>query len=225
MGRTFAISDIHGCFETFHNLVTRKIGLTKSDKLILLGDYIDRGEKSKEVIDFIIDLLETGFDVTPLAGNHEEMLVDSFSNPEMLPLWLLNSGMSTLQSFGIQDINDIEKKYLDFFVNLKYYETEGNFLFVHAGFNDFAPDPFSDKHGMIWECRTFYENPLLKGKTIIHGHRPKRQEYIKKLINENSKVIPIDTGCVYDKDQGYGVLSALDVGSMKLISVENSNAK
>jgi serine/threonine protein phosphatase 1 len=224
MSRLFAISDIHGCYDTFYNLVINKLRLTKSDRLILLGDYIDRGEKSKEVIDFIMDLINMGYDTTPLAGNHETMLLDAWRNNDMLPLWLLNNGISTMQSFGIKDINFLEKKYLDFFHNLKYYEKEGNFLFVHAGFNDFAPDPFSDIHGMVWECRTFYENPVLSNKTIIHGHRPKRPEFINKLISENSKVIPIDTGCVYEKEIGYGYLSALEVATMKLISVENKYA-
>jgi serine/threonine protein phosphatase 1 len=221
MGRLFAVSDIHGCYETFHSLLINHIGLTKSDRLILLGDYIDRGEKSKEVIDFIIDLLDTGFNITPLLGNHEEMLLETWKNQDMLPLWLLNSGMTTMESFGIHDIQQVEKKYLDFFLKLKYYEKAGNFLFVHAGFNDFSSDPFSDIHGMIWECRTSYENPELRAKTIIHGHRPKMSEIILKLISENSKVIPIDTGCIYEKELGYGKLSALDVGNMKLISIEN----
>ena len=221
MGRLFAISDIHGCYETFQRLVIEHIGLTKSDRLILLGDYIDRGEKSREVIDFIMDLMNMNFDITSLSGNHEVMLLDSWKNPDMLPLWLLNDGMSTMQSFGIQNINHIEKKYIDFFLNLNYFEKEGNFLFVHAGFNDFAPDPFSDKHGMLWECRSYYDNPELRDKIIIHGHRPKRVETIEKLIRENSKVIAIDSGCVYEKEVGYGYLSALDVGNMKLFSVEN----
>ena len=222
MGRLFAISDIHGCFDAFHTLVIKHIKLTKSDKLILLGDYIDRGNKSKEVIDFIIDLIKVGFDITPLTGNHEAMLLDVWRNNNMLPLWLLNEGMATLQSFDIQNISEIDKKYLDFFLKLNYYEKQGNFLFVHAGFNDFAPEPFSDKHGMIWESRTYFKNPELRTKTIIHGHMPKRPEYIEKLISEKSKVIPIDTGCVFVKELGYGYLSALDVGNMKLISVENS---
>jgi serine/threonine protein phosphatase 1 len=222
MGRLFAISDIHGCYDTFNTLLINHIGLKKSDRLILLGDYIDRGEKSKEVIDLIIDLIDSGFNITPLMGNHEEMLIDTWKNSEMMPLWLLNSGITTLESFRIHDIQQVDKKYLDFFLKLKYYEKVGNFLFVHAGFNDFSPDPFSDIHGMIWECRTFYENPQLRNKTIIHGHRPKLPEMILKLINEKSKVIPIDTGCVYEKEPGYGKLSALDIGNMKLISIENN---
>lgn len=221
MSRLYAISDIHGCFETFYELVVRQIDLKKSDRLILLGDYIDRGEKSKEVIDFIIELDRKGFDIIPLAGNHEAMLVDSYQNPEMLPLWYMNSGMTTLQSFDIRDITDIGKKYIDFFLKLRYYEISANFIFVHAGFNDFAIDPFSDLHGMIWECRMQYDNPVFAGKTIIHGHRPKTTDYVKKLINEKSKVIPIDTGCVYEKELGYGNLSALEVNSMVLISVVN----
>jgi serine/threonine protein phosphatase 1 len=221
MSRLYAISDIHGCFDTFYELLIRQIDLKKSDKLILLGDYIDRGEKSKEVVDFIIDLDRKGFDITPLAGNHEAMLVESYQNPDMLPLWYLNSGMTSLLSFNIQDIADIDKKYINFFMNLRYYEMSASFIFVHAGFNDYLPDPFSDRHGMIWECRMQYDNPVFMEKTIIHGHRPRTPDYVKRLINEKSKVIPIDTGCVYEKELGYGNLSALEVNSMNLISVAN----
>lgn len=221
MNRVFAISDIHGCFNPFYDLVVNRIGFNKKDKLILLGDYIDRGDRSKEVIDFIIDMIKKGFDVTTLTGNHEVMLVDAYQNPNMLPLWYLNSGVTTLISFGIKDIINIDNKYINFFMKLKFFEIIGDFIFVHAGFNDYAKDPFSDKHGMIWENRLFYENPVFSGKTIIHGHRPKTVNYVKKLINEKSKVIPIDTGCVYEKELGYGNLSALEVTTMNLISVPN----
>ncbi len=221
MGRLFAISDIHGCFRTFYELVVKIIDLKKTDRLILLGDYIDRGEQSKEVIDLITDLKKKGFDVTPLMGNHEQMLVDTYYDSGVLPLWLMNSGMSTLLSFGIQDIREVDREYVDFFTSLEYYKVIGNLLFVHAGFNDYAEDPFSDKYNMIWECSPYYENPVLMDKIIIHGHRPKTIQYVKKVLSEKSNVIPIDTGCVYGKDQGYGYLSALDVNSMTLSSVPN----
>lgn len=224
MGRLFAISDIHGCFKPFYELVVNTVKLKKSDQLILLGDYIDRGDQSKEVIDFIIELYEKGFNITALTGNHEVMLSDAYQDPDMLPLWLMNSGMSTLSSFGIQDIREIDNHYLDFFTNLEYYKTFGNFIFVHAGFDDYAINPFSDNYSMVWECRLSYDNPVLWGKTIIHGHRPKTISYVKKLISEKSKVIPIDTGCIYEKEQGYGNLSALEVNSMTLFSVPNQYA-
>jgi len=219
MSRLFAISDIHGCFKPFYELVTRGIDLKKSDRLILLGDYIDRGDQSREVIDFILDLTAGGFDITPLTGNHEIMLVDSYNDPEMLPLWLMNSGMTTLLSFNLDNIRELEDKYLRFFTGLDYYVSTGNCLFVHAGFNDLEADPFSDRYHMIWECSTSYSNPLLSDKTIIHGHRPKHLDFVRKQIVNRSNVIPIDTGCVYEKELGYGFLSALEVNTMELISV------
>jgi serine/threonine protein phosphatase 1 len=161
------------------------------------------------------------FDIIPLAGNHEAMLLDSYTDPAMLYLWNMNSGETTLQSFGVLNVQDIEKGYIDFFSCLKYYESIGNYLFVHAGFNDCDADPYSDTNHMIWESRLSYENPVLFGKTIIHGHRPKTLEFVRKQVNEKSGVLPIDTGCVYGKEMGYGFLSALEVNTMNLLSVPN----
>jgi serine/threonine protein phosphatase 1 len=221
MSRLFAISDIHGCYKPFYELIVNKIDLKKSDRLILLGDYIDRGENSREVIDFIIDLIKKGFDITPLTGNHEQMLINAYNDIEELPLWIMNSGDSTLLSFGSMDIREMGGKYIDFFTSLEYYKKIGNFIFVHAGFNDYASDPFTDNYNMVWECRPSYENKVFWGQTIIHGHRPKFLDYILKLIREKSNVIPIDTGCVYEKELGYGMLSALEAGSMTLFTVPN----
>jgi len=221
MGRLIAIGDIHGCYRTFYELVNKHIGLKKSDRLILLGDYIDRGPAIKEVVDYIMDLIATGFDVTPLMGNHEWMMVGSYDDPAMLRLWYYNEGMTTLSSFGVTSVLEISIRYIGFFRNLKYYEKVGDFYFVHGGFNDDIEDPFSDTESMIWESRLSYKNPIFEGKRIVHGHRPKQLEYTKKLVEENSHVLPIDTGCVYGREMNYGYLTALDVNSMKLISIEN----
>jgi serine/threonine protein phosphatase 1 len=221
MNRLFAISDIHGCFKPFYELVVNVIKLRKSDRLILLGDYIDRGEQSKEVVDFIMELQKGGFNVTPLIGNHEVMLINTWTDPDILPFWLMNNGMPTLQSFGIEDIRDLGNQYFRFFNSLDYYLILGNTIFVHAGFNDLADDPFSDKQTMIWECSLSYKNPVLSSKTIIHGHRPKTIPYVKKLISLKSNVIPIDTGCVYGTERGYGFLSAIEINSMTLFSTPN----
>ena len=124
-------------------------------------------------------------------------------------------------SFGIEDIRELDNKYLIFFSELDYFLESGNHIFVHAGFNDNILDPFSDRHTMVWECTPVYENPVLRGKTIIHGHRPKTIDHVKRIISKSSKVIPIDTGCVYDKELGYGYLSALEIVTMNLLSVPN----
>lgn len=221
--RLFAIGDIHGCFDTFRELVEYNINIRKSDKVVLLGDYIDRGYQSKEVIDYIIELKSNGFDIIPLIGNHESMLLDALYNDDLFPIWFQNGSSETLESFGIKRIKDLDRAYIEFFKSLQHYFSCNQYLFVHAGFNDVVSDPFSDKFQMLWSRREKYTNPVLNEKVIIHGHSPIPQYVCKQLINGNSGVINIDTGCVYTDKAGYGVLSAIELYSMKLYSAINNS--
>ena len=133
--------------------------------------------------------------------------------------WIKNGGDETLKSFGITSIKDIPPKHLDFFTNLKNYFSIDDYLFVHAGFNDKILNPFQDTYSMVWKSQVEYLNPLLAGKTIIHGHRLITVEHCEKLKNENKQVINIDTGCVYNEKVGYGKLTAIELYSKLLFSV------
>ena len=217
--RLFAIGDIHGCLDSFRKLVEDKIKISNKDKLVLLGDYIDRGKQSKEVIDYIIELQQKGFDIIPLIGNHESMLLDAVDNDELYPKWIQNGGSETMESFKINSLKEIDQRYIDFFKGLRFYYSLNNFLFVHAGFNDEIINPFADKYHMIWTCRKKYSNPILRDKIIIHGHSPISESSCKKRIQENDPVINIDTGCVYSDKIGYGSLSAIELYSEKLLSI------
>ena len=214
--RLFAIGDIHGCYKAFRTLVEQKIKIKKSDKIILLGDYIDRGPHSKEVIDYIIELQNNGFDIIPLRGNHEAMLLDAFDKGERLSLWIQNGGSETLKSFGISYLKDLAPRYLEFFNKLPYYFEFEEYIFVHAGFNDGLNNPFDDKYHMIWKCRERYEHPSLKDKTIVHGHCPITVTTCNERVLSNNKVINLDTGCVYSDSDGYGSLSALELYAYSL---------
>ena len=75
-GNRYVISDIHGCFITFKQLVEEVIKLNKSDQLCLLGDYVDRGPSTQAVLDYIIELIELGYNIFPLRGNHENDLLE-----------------------------------------------------------------------------------------------------------------------------------------------------
>jgi serine/threonine protein phosphatase 1 len=217
--RLFAIGDVHGCFDKLKALIEGKIHLQKSDKLILLGDYIDRGSQSKEVIDYIVELKEKGFDIIPLRGNHEDMLIDFIFDKKNLSLWIQNGGSETLKSFGISSLESFESKYIDFFKDLPYYSSYEEFLFVHAGFNDEANNPFEDKRHMIWKCRENYKHLLLENKIIVHGHYPIKESILKKQLLESKSVINVDTGCVFSDKVGYGKLSAIELYTKILYSV------
>lgn len=217
--RLFAIGDIHGYFDSLKELVENKIQLQKNDKLILLGDYIDRGDKSKEVVDFIMELQEKGFDVVPLIGNHEVMLLDTFEDEKNISRWIQNGGNETLKSFGISSVKDIESKYIKFFKDLRYYYAFENFLFVHAGFNDNVLNPFTDYYSMLWKCKESYTNPLLANKTIIHGHNPISTSKCEERVISKHRVINIDTGCVYNDKEGFGRLTAYEYYTERILFV------
>lgn len=217
--RLFAIGDIHGCYEVFKTLVEQNIRIQKSDKIILLGDYIDRGTHSKEVVDYIIDLQNKGFDIVSLIGNHEVMLLDASNNNDLLSKWIQNGGSETLKSFGIISLKSLETRYLEFFKGLNYYFVFEEYLFVHAGFNDKINNPFGDRYHMIWECKENYKHPSLKNKTIVHGHSPISETLCKEKLQRNNQVINIDTGCVYTGKVGYGKLTAIELYSRVLFSI------
>ena len=217
--RLFAIGDIHGCFDSLKELVKNKIQLQKDDKLILLGDYIDRSNKSKEVIDFIMELQEKGFDVVPLMGNHEAMLLDAHKDEKNISKWIQNGGDKTLKSFEISSLKDIESKYIKFFKDLRYYYSFENFLFVHAGFNDNVLNPFTDYYSMLWKCKETYTNPLLSDKTIVHGHNPISVAKCEERVLSKHRVINIDTGCVYKDNEGFGKLTAYDFNNQRILFV------
>jgi predicted MPP superfamily phosphohydrolase len=217
--RLFAIGDIHGCFDQFRVMVEERIKIRKSDRIILLGDYIDRGFKIREVIDYIIDLIENDYDVIPLIGNHESMMLDAIDNERRLSNWFMNGGHETLYSFGIESPDKLNKRYLDFFRNLRYYYIQDQFIFVHAGFNDDITDPLEDKIQMIWSRRETYSNTFFTDKVIIHGHTPIPFTICREQVESGTRFVNIDTGCVYDELGGYGHLTAIELFTRELYSV------
>lgn len=217
--RIFALGDIHGCFNPLKELIENKIQLQKNDKLIFLGDYIDRGPNSKEVVDYIIELIDNEYDIVTLLGNHESMLIDAYFNTTSVSKWIQNGGAETLKSFEINSLINLDSKYLDFFNNLKSYFEHDEYLFVHAGFNDEHENPFVDQYSMLWTSREKYVNSLLKDRTIIHAHAPVSLDITKKQITNNSKVINIDAGCVYSTPN-LGKLIAYEVNTRSIFIVK-----
>jgi len=217
--RIYAIADIHGCFNAMKDLIENKIQISKEDKLIFLGDYIDRGPDSKKVLDYIMDLQNNHYDIVTLRGNHESMLIDAWYNESAMSKWILNGGSETLLSFGIDKLKNIDSKYMHFLENLNYYYELDKYIFVHAGFNDSIEDPFSDKYSMLWNSREQYSNPLLIDRTVIHGHAPASLNIIQKQIANNTGVINIDGGCVYTNTR-YAKLIALEVNTRTILIAE-----
>jgi serine/threonine protein phosphatase 1 len=194
MKKLFAIGDIHGCYDRLKALVG-KIPIDFSrDTLLFIGDYIDRGPHSAEVVDYLIQLKKRVKEVIFLKGNHEDML-DKFLSGDDRFTYLLNGGQQTLDSYLKKPVQSesfpIPSDHIEFFKSLRlYYETE-EFIFVHAGLRPRTPLETQSTEDLLWIRDNFISTKYDFGKRVIFGHTP-----LKKPLVEPNK-IGIDTGAVY----------------------------
>ena len=217
--RRFVIPDIHGCEMTFSRLLKDVIRLQKTDSLYLLGDTIDRGPRSKGVIDTISNLRAEGYEVHPLRGNHEDMLLKSCRDRTYFHLWMLNGGSATLTSFGVEDGCEIPLPYRSFIESWPYYIELPDYILVHGGLNFRIADPLTDTEAMLWSRDVTAHKELIGGRRLIGGHTPLRREEIRHSINQDR--IMLDNGCVYKGEPGLGSLAALELNAMTLYFQEN----
>lgn len=218
--KTFVVGDIHGCFNTLNHLLMNICNVNKKDKIILLGDYIDRGPFIKETIDFIIGLIELDYNIICLRGNHEQLLLDSLKNPKSMIQWLKNGGETTMNSFLVMNPLFLDDKYINFFENTKLYHFEDDFLCVHAGLNFDINDHFSDTKAILTSRISNVIPEKIGNRRLITGHTPKTIAEINQSLNTNQ--IRLDGGCVYHKKvTNLGKLVALEINEMNLYYTDN----
>lgn len=226
------VGDVHGCYKTLRRLVEEIVGVSKDDKLYFVGDYIDRGPSSKQVLDYLIELKNNGYQIYPLKGNHEEMLINAYldQSSNNFLLWMMNGAETTFRSYGIEpsalmgeaSLNELPEQHISFMRKMPYYYKLEKYILVHAGINFASEKPFEDYVSMVW-CRDC-ENYLSAsgGRTIVHGHTPIPLEFIQSSVDEGIAAdINLDAGCVYTDMVGMGNLVALDLESLRIYSTEN----
>ena len=236
--RKIAISDIHGCLNTFKALLDQ-LGLTKTDELYLLGDYVDRGPDSKGVLDLILQLRKEGYKVRCLLGNHEDMMVRSMTSFDELDMWLLNGGNPTLESFGVSYVEDVPQAYIDFINEMEYCIEVDEYLLVHAGINFIPPnpksgqgdflfrifDPLQDRKSLLWirDWHQDIDKEWLGERIVVHGHTPLLKSEILQMHRdiEKKQVLDIDNGGFVTFQQGMGQLCAFDMTNRELYFQKN----
>ena len=219
--RTFVVGDVHGCSKTLSRLLN-VIGLEPTDTLYLLGDYIDRGPDSRGVIDILLVLQGDGFDIRPITGNHEQLLIVATQSEvfEDLEQWLENGGNTTLMSYGVDHPNDIPSEHPAFLEGLPYYRMTSQHLFVHAGLDFSLDDPLSvaGRTAMIRTRDAKVNSRKIGGRTLVTGHSTKTLDEIRNSLT--SKHILTDNGCYLGTEfsgKGKGNLVAVNLDTGELI--------
>jgi len=198
--RVLAISDIHGYLSSLEKLIS-VISPSNEDLCIFLGDYIDIGPQSYDVVEFLIEFKKTFPQSVFLKGNHEEMFLNYLSGIGKNK-FLLNGGYSTLKFYTCDSGMNIPESHTDFYSSLcLYYEYENN-AFVHAGFLPGVPFNENTANTMLWIRDEFYKSEYDWGKKIIFGHTPFSRPY-----HANNK---LGINCDY---QNKGVICCYEVYS------------
>jgi serine/threonine protein phosphatase 1 len=202
-GRLIAIGDIHGCSTALRTLL-EAIDPHPQDTIVTLGDYVDWGPDSRDVIEQLICLAKR-CNLIPLLGNHEEMLLEALDSESKLRTWLDRGGEETLNSYPYEGGEDIIPwNHVEFIRKCReFYETSTH-IFVHANYDPHLALEYTGRTTLGWKFIEG-ENVLQKhfsGKTVVVGHTPQVSGFVLNL----GYLICIDTDC----SRG-GWLTALDV--------------
>ena len=204
MGRTIAIGDIHGCAFALDTLL-EAIQPTHADQIICLGDMIDFGRETREVIDCLIDLSDS-CQLIGILGNHEEMLLNALENPRLVETWLNLGGWDTVNSYRYAgSLDDIPLEHIVFIQGFRDYFETSHSIFTHANYAPQQPLSETPAHTLRWSLlEQPYPGPHQSGKKVFVGHTEQSSGEVLDL----GHVCCIDTTC-----HGYGWLTAIDVGT------------
>lgn len=217
----YAIGDVHGR----QDLLERLVQLIEEDaaqlpegvkpQIVFLGDYIDRGLQSRDVINYFTSGAVDKFDPIYLMGNHEEALLRFLQEASFGSQWARYGGAETLYSYGLMPPNqrrslnsheemaavtdawtkvwhDFHKQlpaeHLAFFQSLKHYYIAGDYLFVHAGLRPGVELESQTKRDMLWIREEFLESNGQFPQIVVHGHTP------EEAIHRDNRRIGLDTG-------------------------------
>lgn len=209
-GVIYAIGDVHGCLDELRQLEQKIVddaeGIDGEKWIIMLGDYVDRGDQSASVLDHLLAKAPRDFKRVCLAGNHEEMMLRAMSQHHARQQWLKSGGRETLQSYGISmglgtsprpassqfDAilqSRIPDEHIEFLRNLPASLKVDDYFFAHAGIRpDVSLDQQSEQD-LLWIRDDFLSVELNHKPVIIHGHTPAPDPQIAPGR------IGVDTGC------------------------------
>jgi serine/threonine protein phosphatase 1 len=207
--RIYAIADIHGRLDLLHDVMSRIAVDATSNRpsgellLVFLGDYVDRGPSSAQVLDYLIKV-KGEWSTVILKGNHEAMLLDFLEDPLVLKNWGAWGGFNTLLSYDVapplqpsdEDCRRLSaelkaalpRSHFDFLAGLPLTLSRDDYFFVHAGIRPGVPLEGQTEADLLWIRDEFLLYERRFEKCVVHGHTPVREpEFRSNRIN-------LDTG-------------------------------
>lgn len=208
--RLYCIGDIHGRLDLLQQVHQKIIehadGYAGNKWVVYIGDYVDRGPHSKQVVDYLLENPLSKFKSVYLLGNHEQTLLQFIygNNIGLAFDWFRFGGIATLQSYGvtlngiptIKNIDGLRAEFRDkcpdqhklFYQNLQLSFELGGYYFVHAGVKPRVAFDKQNPDDLLWIREEFINSKFFHGKIVIHGHTVTEQPDVRP------NRIGVDTG-------------------------------
>ena len=236
-GALYAIGDIHGrldLLEPLLDVIRREADQRPGTIVVGLGDYVDRGQDSRGVVDRLLDLAaQPEIEARFLRGNHDQILLDFLADHSLGPYWSRVGGRETLLSYGVETpatrkhmeewrsardafAANLSERHLAFFQDLGFSFSWGDYFFAHAGAQPGTPLEEQTEQDLMWIRQPFLDDERRFDRIVVHGHTPAEDAHA------DHRRVGLDTGAYMT-----GVLTAcrFEGEERRLIqAVENANA-
>lgn len=206
----YAIGDVHGCYNSMLNLLDkiehdRRSRPEPKSTIVFLGDLIDRGPASKEVLDFLINYKPSWSEVAFISGNHEEVMLDVLrGDVSAMRSWFSFGGKECARSYGVDNFGqlhinpdhimmslqrNVPEAHLTFLDSFSDAFTFGDYFLVHAGIKPRVAIKDQSSHDLRWIRATFLDYKKPHPVKVVHGH-----SVVADGPENHSNRIAIDTG-------------------------------
>ncbi len=208
----YAVGDVHGCLRELlaleRNIAEDARALPGRKLIVMLGDYVDRGSSSAQVLDHLAGPAPAGFERVCLAGNHELAMLDFLEGRLGLRSWLAMGAEPTLLSYGIdrarlreiyrdeRQVDDavrdaVRPDHLAFLRALPILAEAGRYIFVHAGIRPGVELEKQTDEDLVFIRSAFFAGSHTLTRYVVHGHTP-----VEEAKREGMRV-NIDTGAFF----------------------------
>jgi serine/threonine protein phosphatase 1 len=171
MSMTYVIPDIHGRYDLLCDglaeIAARAAG--KTSVIVTIGDYVDKGPDSREVIDRLLSGVGEGFSLVALKGNHDAMMVDALRDPAKMAAWIAKGGDAALASYG-GDPSAVPQTHIDWLDGLRLMHIDAHRLYVHAGVDPELPLDRQSEETLLWKRYPTGYAGGFGNLHVVHGH-------------------------------------------------------
>jgi serine/threonine protein phosphatase 1 len=169
MTLTYVIPDIHGRYDLLSEGLVEIIAGGDAGVVVTIGDYVDKGPESKQVIDRLLSGVAEGWSLVALKGNHDAMMVDALRDPSKMATWIAKGGDAALASYG-GDPAAVPHAHIAWLDRLRLIHVDAHRIYVHAGVDPEIALDQQTEATLLWKR---YPKGFPGGfgdLHVVHGH-------------------------------------------------------